>query len=132
MVLTIGPTVATEPVSGSLLLGGSLSLGLGGDTNYTAILMRAEGVYSVTGAVGPSATAALMVRWDVGRTSRRIGLATGLAAGYPSAGWRLELMVGLTEAVAFTASITPGFRFDNDDHVAFALPITVGLDFGNF
>lgn len=131
VVTTIGPTVTVDAASGSTFAGLSLSGGLGGDTNLTALLFRVELQLPVVGGRDLAASGAMMWRWDLGATSHRLGLAAGLSGGVPFSGARVELLAQLTEYVALVASVSPGVRIDGED-AYFAVPITVGIDLGNF
>lgn len=131
VVATIGPTVTVDVASGWTLTGLSFSGGLGGDEHLTALLFRVDLLMPIFGAHDVAATVAMMWRWDIGASSHRLGLAAGLTGGIPFAGARVEFLAQLTEGVAFVASVSPGVRIDGED-AGFAVPITVGIDVGNF
>lgn len=131
VVATIGPTVTVDAASGWTFAGLSLSGGLGGDMHLTALFFRVDLQIPILGVHDPAFSAAMMWRWDIGATSHRLGIAAGLSGGIPFAGARVELLAQLTEGVAFVASVSPGVRVDGEDG-HFAVPITVGIDVGNF
>lgn len=130
IVATAAPTAAFEPVSASLLVGASVALGLGGDDDLTALYFRGEVAASLTGPYGTWWQAGVFWRWTL-LDRRRLALAAGLVAGLPMTGVRAELLVPLAGAVGFTVSVTPGFAL-NGDEVRFAVPLMVGVDFGDF
>jgi hypothetical protein len=131
LVLTGGPLLGVEPISGTALGGVSVSGGLGGGDSLTALVFRFELLGALGGFEGVAFGGAVMFRWDLGARSRRIGLAAGIAGGVPLAGLRAELIVPLSEHIALTATVSPGVRVAGEG-AWFAVPVFVGLDFGNF
>ena len=75
LVLTGGPLLGVEPISGTALGGVSVSGGLGGGDSLTALVFRFELLGALGGFEGAVFGGAVMFRWDLGARSRRIGLA---------------------------------------------------------